>query len=72
MNNVKVVMKGNKPALLVNIRITLDKGSIQQIESINVCDDLACSGNSCFDTKDSFLNNSITESVILIINDFFL
>ena len=26
--NVQVVMKGNKPALLVNIRITLDQGLI--------------------------------------------
>ena len=41
----------------------MDTGVITDIESINVCDDLACNKDTCYDTVDLWNNKTISESV---------
>ena len=69
INQYQVVFKTGKPALLINIRVTMDNGIITQVESINVCDDLACNLNTCYDTNDQWLNQTYSESVSIIYNN---
>jgi hypothetical protein len=47
----------------------MDYGIITQVESINVCDDLACNLNTCYDTNDQWLNQTYSESVSIICNN---
>ncbi len=46
----------------------MNNGIITQVESINVCDDLACNKDKCFDFNDMWLNQTYSESVRLKLN----
>lgn len=46
----------------------MDTGIITEVESINVCDDLACNQDKCFDFNDMWLNQTYSESVRLKLN----
>ena len=61
INIFQVVFKSNKPALLINIRVTMDNGIITQVESINF--------HTCYDTNDQWLNQTYSESVSIIYNN---
>ena len=68
----QTVFKTRKPALLINIRVTMDRGLITEVESINVCDDLACTQNTCYDTNDQWLNQTYSESVSIVNNNYII